>query len=305
MYKSKHHKSKRHKLKHHKSKRVHPFLLKTAKQMKTHTLHKLIKNRNETRKLKKTKNIEKRRKRLRIPSVTNIWEDSPLNNNPYVTLDNDTIAVYIDLHGMLLGNSLCANMSDYKELEYLNKVSIGTYSCVNYISSIIKESIVNDLRIDLNDSSKVDFSYLSRKAYRKIRHKTPYLHAISKVVENETLINSDYHHKSFVYPGNNLLSIKFYSGSVTEEYQNRGIRLLYDGKKDRTNIELLSRDGFIIKLPETMFSKENYYSFTTTELIEFLLSKGYKKILIIDISCNILLDAEKTRLNETLCSEYF
>ncbi len=87
--------------------------------------------------------------------------------------------------------------------------------------------------------------------------------------------------------------IKHFTGSLDEE--NRGIRLLYDGKKDKSPIELLSREGFTIKLPQNMFSKfhPNDYSFTTRALIDFLLSKGYKKILIFDLSCNILLNKEK------------
>jgi hypothetical protein len=55
---------------------------------------------------------------------------------------------------MLLRNSLCMDMTNYEELEYLNKVTIGTYSCVNYLSPHGIDSIVIQLHKYLNKEEK-------------------------------------------------------------------------------------------------------------------------------------------------------
>lgn len=122
-------------------------------------------------------------------------------NNTEMILDEDTIVLFMNTHGSLIEN-LCINLSDYKNIDFFQKVYIGIKGCVNIIN--VNKNYVIDFINYIKQNKNKNFLTICRTLYKYYVRKTPKEHFkhIMKFVINENVkptLFADDHHSSFIY----------------------------------------------------------------------------------------------------------
>lgn len=255
-------------------------------------------------------------------------KDTPNFTNPKdnVKLDQNTIAVCVNTHGSILGN-YCINVKvSYPWLEHINKITLGgEYDTCNYISINRTNNFVSHISKLLNIGEIINFKKLCYDTYNLFGYSTP-VAQVKHIVSTRSIqkfyidknpktgrtnfneMSKHGHNMSYVYNKNydkdGKLIIKFYSGDNKKD--EAGLKLLFDGKGSNSLLNVSKNKN--IELSNNMYNDDKTQMFFTTEqLIEFLLSKGYyTKILIYDISCNSKPEGNNASLNfNSYCSKYF
>jgi hypothetical protein len=268
--------------------------------------------------------VSKSHKTTKKPNNSNEWSNT--NNEKLGTIsskilpDKETIIIGIYTHGKILGSSPCINLNDYPELKYFQKVSMGPYECINFISQAQILYIFDNLKRLVISKLKSGFSLLrnSRKMYKETRHPTKSEKRKGILEKNKNKYNtymSDYHHRSYIFNKTNhqheqndglILNKRFdFDYSLKHHF---GIFSIYDGKTDKPVVNLSEypklNSHIIEDFPYEIFTtKKNIKKIrtTTADIISFFLSKGYTKILIHDISCNY----HEFQKNNIPCSKYY
>ncbi len=215
-------------------------------------------------------------------NTKNIELNEIIENN---ILDKDTIVISINTHGGIIP-SKNIDLTDFTNMSFFQKVSLGTYGCINFLNiRKISETIFNKLK---NKKDKnIDFTEICKQSTRKNRpRKNIHNNEVQKYLKTLKTMkyNSNYLHHSFMYPTSNIIKDKLYI-IYSDEIDTDGIDILFDGKTKLTSLEFIN-DIF------TFDEDKNCYICYLSNIINHFLSNGYNKILIYDPTCNTIIDKQ-------------
>lgn len=267
-------------------------------------------------------------------SFFNIPDSDPSN----LYLDEDTIAIGIYCHGKIINSGFCTNMADistYNGLSRLNKITLGEINTCTYghpektsnvfrdISTKIndidgKKKLINFYKVCHDSNMKFYSDVFTQKFAREVQKTIPNFFEKKYNGRSDFDLYSQHTLNQFNYNSFNRDTNVKNTQLLVKEYNTDhswpGIRLLFDGKKHKTNL-ILNQSNYIkfpdnwrsIKLDETgnpIYSLDKNgnlaFTFNTIQLIQFLLSNGYSKILMYDVSCNVMDKANVS--NNDFCS---
>ncbi len=294
---------------------------------------------NNSRLNKSVSNRKKTRQNSSLSASATKNKNTTKNNNQWsntnneafgtmtksVRVDNETIIIGMHAHGNILGSEPCIDLNQFKDLQYFQKISMGQPKCLNFLVFQRFKYIFDNLKRILNFQITMnqEFSLLksARKLFKDSSLPTKSLYRATRSIKYEPVfhLDSDYHHRSYIFyktPQTNtsnvnnssILNKQFsYKFSVAQkDIHNFGIYVIFDGKTDTPinskQIPMLETT-LLRDYPYRYFkTKSGIYTAktTTSELIQFFLSKGYKNILIHDITCG-----NYDFGNKTPCSRYY
>ena len=249
-------------------------------------------------------------------------------NNYDTILDENTIAIAINTHGSFIDVTHCIDVAQ-PEIELFNKVTMGELNMCNWNSANM-DILFNKMSKDINfyyiNNKPINFhstcfasyaalnpimnSYKAAKLDFKVKGS---MHVPTKNNTQRTMydVYSTRTHDELYYNKEhtnfNSEETRLLVKNYETDHSFTGINLLFDGKKDKSKLTLLYKN--YILLPDAFRTNKldksgnSVYEFNTINLIQFLLSNGYSKLLIYDISCNIMNTKNVNYYN--LCSHHY